>query len=204
MPGVVATVGLLASLLASCGGGGPTPAEITRRLDAHIEKVFAGVVANDAAQLAADRQRVRDVHAIAALVEDYKTRTGRYPLVGPDGAMKNVVIAPWLPRHRNETTVDFDTFAGDLKAVLGAGLHIPFDPDNNAESEKVYVYSTLGTGYGVAAGLHHHVAFSERVMGDHVQYRVGSREDVVLPILEYGKLVAGTSTVPARKFTRHP
>ncbi len=94
MPGAVATVGLLATLLASCGSGGPTPADIKRRLDAHVEQVFAGVVTDDAAQLAADKQRVRDMHAIAALVEDYKKRSGRYPMVSADGALKQVFIAP--------------------------------------------------------------------------------------------------------------
>ncbi len=67
---------------------------------------------------------------------------------------------------------------------------------------KIYSYGAYGAGYTVAASLHHHVVFSERVMGDTIQYRVGSYENVSLPVLEYAKLIAGTSTVPARKFTR--
>jgi hypothetical protein len=72
-PGAIAILLALASVVPGCGGG-QKPAEIARRLDAHVEKVFAGVVADDAARLEADKQRVRDVHAIATLVEDYKKR----------------------------------------------------------------------------------------------------------------------------------
>lgn len=119
------------------------------------------------------------------------------------GALRNVLIAPGPPRHPEDPAfVDFDTFANGLKAVLGAGIHIPFDPGGDASGLKVYSYSVHGTGYGVAATLRRHAAFSERVTGDQVQYRVGSREDVSLPMLEYAKLIAGTSAVPARKFTR--
>jgi hypothetical protein len=122
--------------------------------------------------------------------------------VSDDGTLKNVMIAPGPPPYRDASTVDFETFADDLKAVLGAGIHLPFDPSGDTSGAKVYAYGVYGSAYTVAAYLHHHVVFSERVMGDTIQYRVGSGENESLPILEYAKLVAGTSTVPARKFSR--
>ena len=185
----------------ACKKGLSPEEKITNALQAQYESVFADLKIEDQAAFEADQQRVRDVHAIARLADAYNQKAGHYPLVTPEGSMKNVIMIAGK-EARQKTDVTYEDFVADLKKVLGEDITVPTDPapgDNGAFS---YSYSAYGQGYTTAAMLYHHTPFSEEILSHSCQYRVGSAENTQLPILQFSKLVDGTSTVVAKPYKR--
>ena len=190
---IMVGVGMLAT---SCSSGPRTEPTTKERahLDAHVERIFADVKEEDAAQLAADRRRAADIHHIAYLVEQYKTETGTYPLVDTvEGTLKNVVIgddggfSEGKEHYASETE-----FLAELRRILGVEATLPHDPlPGDRQNGYIYVYSVYGSGYVTAAMLYHPVGWSEGILPHQWQYRVGSYESLEMPVLEAAKLFAG-------------
>ena len=190
----------------SCSAGGPRlepTSQEQAHLDAHMEQIFTGVTEEDAAQLAADRQRVADIHRIAYLAEQYKQETGSYPLVDPTGTLKNVIIGDdnGLSEENPEHYVSEVDFLAELRRVLGFEVTLPHDPlPSGPKSGYSYVYGVYGRMYGTAAMLYHPVGWSEGFSPHMFQYRIGGSEDTELPMLQATKLFAGeyTTSQPAK------
>ena len=187
----------LCVVVASCGGSSGPRLELSSKeranLDAHVENIFTGIAEKDAAQLSADRQRVHDIHRIAFLAEEFYKQTGAYPLVDTEnGTLKNVIIGDdeGLNDYDKEHYVSEQAFLALLRATLGDAVTLPHDPLPN-ESGRTYVYSVYGRSYATAAMLYHPVGWSEGILQNQFQYRVGARENLDLPILQASKLLAG-------------
>lgn len=182
-------------------GSSFTEKQIETALQAQFDSVFADLKIEDPSAFEMDQQRVRDIHQIARLCAAYKNKAGHYPLVTPEGSMKNAIMVP-DKEARQKSDVTFNDFVSDLKAVLGDDIIVPIDPAPGESGRYIYSYSAYGKGYAAAAYLYHHAPYSEK-LGDHYcQYRVGSRENTQLPILEFNKIIDGTSTVEAKLYSR--
>lgn len=180
--------------LVSCSEAGPRTeptAEEQSHLDAHVARIFAEVTAEDPAQLEADRQRVRDVHRIAYLVEQFRIETGSYPLADTlTGRLANVVIGEDNSiRDHDDHHLPEDELVAELRRVLGPDVDLPHDPLPGGF--RSYVYTVYGRGYGTAAMLYHPVGWSEGILSRQWQYRVGSTEGADTPMLQATKLLAG-------------
>lgn len=178
-----------------------TEEQIETELKSHFDSVFADLKIENQAAFEMDQQRVRDVHQIARLAAAYHEKAGHYPLVTPEGSMKNAIMAPGQ-KARQKTDVTYEDFVSELKKILGKDITVPTDPSPGEGGSFSYSYSAYGQGYTTAAILYHHAPFSEK-MGEHYcQYRVGSMENKDLPILQFSKIVDGTSTVESRQYQR--
>lgn len=195
------TVLLIIILLPACKKSLSPEEKITTALRAQFDSVFTDVEIEDQAAYVADQQRVRDVHAIARLAAAYHEKAGHYPLVNPEGSMKNAIMVPGQ-EARQKTDVSYEDFVSELKKVLGEGITVPTDPSPGDKISFSYSYSAYGQGYAAAAILYHHTPFSEKMSDHYCQYRVGSIENKDLPILQFSKIVDGTSTVEARPYKR--
>jgi hypothetical protein len=187
-----------ALLLAGCG---KSKVETAKSVEAQVQKMLEGVPVEDAAQFEADKQRVRDLHALAALIDAYHAKKGAYPLADPERKIKNVNIST-QEFPTSDAVVPLDAFVAELKSVLGDDVAVPLDPMPMEDRTKLYIYSVYGSTYTVACVLYHHATFAEKIMDHYCQYRLGSNEDPNLPILVHAKVIDGTSTVPARKYSR--
>lgn len=168
----------------------PTP-KVQEHLDAHVATIFDGVSSEDAAQFEADHERVRRVHQIAWLVEQYYKEAGTYPLV--DGTLKNIMIGnpnTKVPKDK-EHWVHEDTLLAELQYHLGYDLVLPEEPLPDSKGYYTFMYSAYGRGYTVAVMCYHPVGWSEGIMPGQWQYRVGSYESLQLPVMEAAKLFAG-------------
>jgi hypothetical protein len=167
-------------------------------LEAHVRHVFSGISPQDAGQLRADKQRVRDVHAIADLVEKFHKKTGRYPL-GTSGD-SGVVLRNEKSKHgepkKDKYNVGMAAFVKDLRSVLGDDIAVPVDrvrvPNDDPMDYMDYAYSLYGGEYAVSAYLYHPVKHAQ-TFGPHMhQYRVGSTERILnASVLKYSKILEG-------------
>lgn len=195
------TVLLIISILPACKKHLSPEEKTTSALQAQFDLVFTDIKIEDQAAYEADQQRVRDVHAIARLAAAYHEKAGHYPLVNPEGSMKNAIMAPGQ-EARQKSDVTYEDFVSELKKVLGEDIVVPTDPAPGDKGSFSYSYSAYGRGYTTAAILYHHTPFSEKMNEHYCQYRVGSMENKDLPILQFSKIVEGTSTVEARQYKR--
>jgi hypothetical protein len=167
------------------------------RLDAHVETIFADVRVESAAELEADRVRVEHAHRLAYLVEAYRAAAGHYPLAVPDSLVfRQTLIGELhdrkrLARNLGETWVEPEAFAEALRAVLGPGVEVPGDPLPDAQGTRAYAYGVYGTGYTLAVMLYHPAGWSEGIAPHQWQYRLGSEENLDLPVLATRKLLEG-------------
>jgi hypothetical protein len=184
-------------MAAGCSGSDelslmPTP-EVQGRLDAHVAMIFDGVSEESATQYEADRERVRRVHQIAWLVEQYHKETDAYPLVDPEGGVRNVMIGnpnTKVPKD-DEHYVHEDTLLAALQDVLGYDFELPGEPLPDSKGFYCLMYGVYGRGYTVATMCYHPVGWSEGIMPGQWQYRVGSYESLDLPVMQASKLFAG-------------
>jgi hypothetical protein len=168
----------------------PTP-KVQEHLDAHVAAIFDAVSAENPEQFDADQERVRRVHQIAWLAEQYYKETGSYPLA--DGTLKNIMIGnpnTRVPKD-NEHYVHEDTLLAELQYHLGYDLTLPQEPLQDSKGYYGFTFSVYGSGYTVAAMCYHPVGWSEGIMPGQWQYRVGSYENPQLPVMEAAKLFAG-------------
>lgn len=164
-------------------------------LEAHIKHVFSDISSIKNDQVKADVQRVRDVHAIADLIEKFHEKEGRYPLslLGNSG----VVIRNSKSRHgeprEDKFNVGMKVFLKELRSVLGNDVNVPVDMVKAPEFGYMdYAYSLYGGEYGVSAYLYNPAKFAQTFSPHMHQYRVGSTESIVgRPVLKYSKVLEG-------------
>jgi len=197
-------------LLASCRsepGLTPSPAE-EARLDAHVESIFAGVAVEDAAQLDADHARIRAIHRIAYLAMCFHERAGRYPLADAQApAFRQTLIGSDAGKTDalGETYVTQETFLAELRSVLGPEVVLPVDPLPQTEhGPRTFVYGVYGKGFTAAAMLYHPAGWSEGILLRQWQYRVGSYENLDLPVMSVATLLAGGYATPRPARWRDP
>ena len=177
-------------------------AQVRTHLRTHVAQIFADVATKDAYQLKLDRQRVTDLHQLAFVVELYKEQTGGYPFVDPvDGTLVNVILGDETERD-DAHYVDDELFVIELSRVLGDSLELALEP--SGDNARYYVYSVSGNNYAVAAMLYHPVGWSEGILPQQWQYRVGSIEGTQIPVLEASKLFAGGYTGTRSAQSRDP
>ncbi|MCZ6767122.1 MAG: hypothetical protein O7D32_09355 [bacterium] len=187
---------LLIIVTASCSTSTPS-LELSEKqrsnLNDHVDRIFAGVATEDPEQMLADRQRVADIHYIAFLVEQYRDVAGSYPFVRPGGGIKNVIIGEDNGvSNREERYLSEAEFLAELRNMLGNEVTLRHDPIPTGESgSRHYVYSVYGASYGTAAYLYHPIGWSEGILPNQWQYRLGSSEDLDLPVLQATKLFSG-------------
>ena len=163
-------------------------------LDAHLSAIFAGVGALDDAQLEADRTRVRNVHRLGYWAQRFYERTGRYPLASRDSSVfRQTLIGTSIGNVESfgDTYVHQDSFLAELREVLGSELMLPDDPIPEPDGARAYTYGVYGRTFVAAAMLYHPVGWTEGVLANQWQYRVGAVEDPNLPILQISLLLDG-------------
>ena len=173
---------------------GMTQDDIRTALASHSRFLFDDVKQENEDQFAADKQRVRDIHRLANLVEQYHEKTGRYPLAQePISRLINVTISPQpQPTSSNsDSVVDVAKFREELRQVLGQDVEIPVDPMPDEHGYAAYNYSVWSKKYAVATYLFHHARFSEKLAPQLHQYRVGCYEDMSFPVIEWAKILRG-------------
>jgi hypothetical protein len=190
---VLAVLVLLMIGVFACAPQDPlTPnAKEQQRLDAQLERVFAGIEAPQA-----DRDAVRATHQLAYWIRSYQASTGHYPLSErlADSNFVQVFVFGNDSRvdYDNPVNIHRDDFLTDLRAVLGKGVELPMDPDPT--DDRGLYYSTNGRGYTVACDVVSPVNGGEMVTAEHGQYRVASYSSSILPIHDFGAILNGQVT----------
>uniref|UniRef100_UPI004057192C hypothetical protein n=1 Tax=Candidatus Electronema sp. TaxID=2698783 RepID=UPI004057192C len=118
-----------------------------------------------------DILRMQDIKTIGGYIEDYKDKTGHYPLVrsdeieqyvhiATDGQKKYIQGAP-PEKHVVTDCADLDQ---ELKRVLGKDIVIPKDPQKVPMNKpNFYIYMTRGKDYWLAVHLHSACSLSKQV-----------------------------------------
>ena len=135
-----------------------------------------------------DGQRMKDVHTIATVIEQYKRKTGRYPYAEHwDNPDPNMVIIPVeviicsrpLPREYErppegllQAMIKYSDFLEYLRKVLGPDLTLPED-DRDPATWVPYQVRFDKDNYFVGAHLTHANGFTRPVDGA-FKYQVGS------------------------------
>lgn len=177
------------------------------KLEPHVHFIFSAPELGGDAETRADRQRVRDIHKIAALVELYREKTGHYPLGDSASGLRNVTLrdpaSPYGPVQFDEHNADPENLKKALETALGP-VTLPTDHHDPASGKFMdYNFSLMGGHYAVATYLSHQPHYAEEVSEGEFQYRVGSMENETLPILLFSKLVEGGYDVkPPRRYKR--
>jgi hypothetical protein len=146
--------------------------------------------ADAAFHAAADAKRVYDVHRIAAMAEAYRALRGYYPLAdrvatldadGPIPVAVNITnleldpIYGSPPPGRRGVVLPFEELLGELRAVLGNDLVVPFDPQKvPTGAPNFYQYMTNGTDYFVSANLNSPTPYTQEIGPRYHKYQVSS------------------------------
>lgn len=135
-----------------------------------------------------DGQRMKDVHTIAAAIEQYKAKTGRYPYAEHwDNPDPNMVVIPVgvvicsrpLPKEYErppegvlQAVIKYADFLEYMRKVLGPDFTLPED-DRDPATWVPYEVRFDEQNYFIAAYLTHANGFTHPVDGAY-KYQVGS------------------------------
>ena len=117
-----------------------------------------------------DIARLQDLKTFGALVEEYKIKTGEYPLrfTGKPPALviipnkKKYLDAPKIPE--GYTLVPVTEFIRTLETALGRKIDLPFDPQREMVIKpNYYVYTNVAGNYVLSVYLFNSFAFSREV-----------------------------------------
>ena len=122
-----------------------------------------------------DVQRVKDVHHIARLVEDYFQKVGYYPLTNKGYKLPINIRISSQEYGSPQPHVHFRELDKELRKVLGDDINIPFDPDlNNTKSSRLYQYYTDTADYEVSAFLYSQNKFTREITTYSHKYQIGA------------------------------
>ena len=119
----------------------------------------------------ADIVRLNDLEAMWNLVNEYKKKTGKYPLEGESSKPHYVEIAtkqqaaglnsqPPFPIAKTSPK-EFQTI---LREELGTDVDLPFDPQKVGDSKPaLYLYMIQGDRFVLAIHVHEEYSFSKQV-----------------------------------------
>ena len=118
-----------------------------------------------------DIARLNDLKNLGGMIEEYKDKTGRYPLEGISNVPNYVHIATknqqkfvkGKPPYSHKIT-DVNEFILTLQEVLGNDIKIPFDPQKiPVNKPNFYIYKISGDIYYLAVHVFEEYEFSKNV-----------------------------------------
>jgi hypothetical protein len=160
-----------------------------------------------------DIARLNDVRAIGALIEEYKSKTGQYPLMtGKDipayahiatKEQRKVIDAQKGPPYEH-VTVPAPDFIALLEKGLGRPVEMPFDPQR-APSGRQHFYSYMVTGDRYFLGVHLYGAqpFAQKIRDKWYKVEISNRGSADPLIWDYEALMADTAYKAAAAKTPH-
>lgn len=130
--------------------------------------------ASESYQHDADIVRLGDLKSLGEQIEEFYTRTGRYPLQGKSDLPNYVHIGtPEQERYIEggppypHVVTPADEFRQEMVSGLGEGASIPFDPQKvPVNKPNFYIYAIDGGTYNLAVHLHNPYPFARKI-GEH-------------------------------------
>ncbi len=144
-----------------------------------------------------DLTRIKDITEIGALIEEYKTKTGKYPLSSESDIPNFITIvtkkqrkyAQEQPKITHKMT-NVKTFIKTLEAGLGRKILLPFDPQLRTSKRPIfYLYVVKGQDYELIAHLYHAYPFTRPVKKDYSKLTISNRAVPELKIWKYDGLM---------------
>lgn len=160
-----------------------------------IASVFVGLLllggsthlAHGAYHVWADQRRIADVSQIARIVDEFHSRTGRYPLASlniPVTVGVNITLDELPPRYTQPPPgapgeiVPYSVLLAELRSVLGDDLELPMDPQRVAVyAPNFYQYQYYDDGsYYVSVNLYYEIPGTERLADHYYKYELSSAD----------------------------
>ncbi len=144
-----------------------------------------------------DLTRLKDIKAIGALIEEYKTKTGHYPLSSDSNVPNFIAIvtkkqqkyAQESPKITHKRT-NVKTFIKTLETGLGRKVTLPFDPQLRGIQRPIfYLYVVKGQEYELIAHLYHDYPFARSIKKHYAKLTVSNRSVPALKIWKYNTLM---------------
>ena len=159
-----------------------------------------------------DLTRIKDLRDIGALVEEYKTKNGHYPLTSDSDIPNFVTIvtkkqqkyALERPKIKHKLT-DVKVFIKTLETGLGRKIILPFDPQLRTTKRPIfYLYVVKGQEYELIAHLYHEYPFTRQIKKHYSKLTISNRSVAPLKIWDYKSLMsdpefAKTVSTPLKK-----
>ena len=158
-------------------------------------------------QAAADAKRINDVHRIAALVEAFVTAAGHHPLRGrlensssrdqaePMAAnitglkLPSKYLRP--PPGQPGQIIPSEEFEAELRAVLGAEVVIPYDPQRvGVYAPNFYQFMTVGGNWYVSANLYSPTEHTLELGPHYHKYQVSSASTPQMKVRRFADIPA--------------
>ncbi len=175
--------------------------------------LFLGVSPNDYNK-DMDLTRLKDLKQIGALIEEYKTKTGHYPLqeLSKDDIPVFVPIVTQKQRKYTKEqpkakhiTKHVKIFIADLEKGLGRKIVLPFDPQLRTLKRPIfYLYVIKNSNYELIAHLYNTFPFARQIKKHYSKVTVSNRSVPELKIWNYKTLMsnpdfAKTVATPLKK-----
>lgn len=144
-----------------------------------------------------DIVRLKDIKALGALIEEYRSQSGHYPLVGAAEVPNYIFIATkeqkqfirGKPPYEHVVT-DVKEFIKEMEKGLGRKIEIPFDPQRRPVNKpNCYIYMVQGETYTLAVHLHNNYPFARKIKEFYYKLEVSNVPNPNMKIWAYEALV---------------
>lgn len=146
-----------------------------------------------------DIVRLNDIKEIGSYIEEYKIKTGKYPLVGA----VPVPLYVWISTKEQQETiknskpppykhavVSVKALIAELEKELGRKIIMPFDPQRKPSGrQNFYSYLVKGGTYNLAVHLYHAYPFASKIGDNWYKVEVSNNPNLKIPIWDYEVLM---------------
>ncbi len=124
-----------------------------------------------------DLLRLKDILALADLIEAYHHKTHHYPLVAEPQEEMQLVSITGFHSASEPPSLTWEQLEQELAKELGTGIKLKFDPSEGKQGEelRIYQYATDGQDYYVSAMLAQEVFYARKMDDKHFLLELSSR-----------------------------